>query len=213
MSNFTHKDYICNCFNRDKRYISCRVWIIVQRIFVYIVTNGTAHVMSQSLCEDYGFVCQIIKKVKQPIAKLDSMTKESWIAIAILQASLPTTTFLLQRASFIRLLRLRLLIYKIAVGKREAVAFKYRLKSILSCWCQPAPLAIPLQKNICSLIPVFAFCMHGRAGGRPSHTQLSWTLSWPTVRQQRGLNNISRFFVSYYRWPLSPIHQPCWGQC
>ena len=25
VSNFTHKDYICDCLNRDKRYISCRV--------------------------------------------------------------------------------------------------------------------------------------------------------------------------------------------
>ena len=62
VSNFTHKDYICDCLNRDKRYISCRVWIIVQRICVYIVTNGTARVVSQSSCEDYGFACQIIKK-------------------------------------------------------------------------------------------------------------------------------------------------------
>ena len=45
----------------------------------------------------------------------------------------------------IRLLRPRLLLVnKIAVGKKEAVAFKYRLKSMPSCWCQLAPLAIPL---------------------------------------------------------------------
>ena len=38
-----------------------------------------------------------------------------------------------------------LLIRKIAVGKTDAVTFQYRRKSILSCWCQPAPLAILLQ--------------------------------------------------------------------
>ena len=37
-----------------------------------------------------------------------------------------------------------LIMHKIAVGKREAVAFKYRLKCILSCWYQPALLSIPL---------------------------------------------------------------------
>ena len=130
---------------------------------VWIVTNDTFRVVSESSCNEYVFTswqteqlvsclnhraktmglhARSLKKVKWPVAKLDSTTKKSWIAIAILQASLPTTTFLLKRASFIRLLRL--LINKIAVGKREAVAFKYRLKYILSCWCQPAPLAIPL---------------------------------------------------------------------
>ena len=138
---------------------------------VWIVTNDTFRVVSESSCNEYVFTlwqteqlvsclnhraktmglrARSLKKVKRPVAKLDSTTKKSWIAIAILQASLPTTTFLLPVASFIRLLRLRLrlrlrlLIYKIAVGKREAIVFKYRLKSILSFWCQPAPLAIPL---------------------------------------------------------------------
>ena len=76
VSNFTHKDYICDCLNRDKRYISCRVWIIVQRICVYIVTNGTARVVSQSSCEDYGFACQIIKKSETTRCKVGQHDQE-----------------------------------------------------------------------------------------------------------------------------------------
>ena len=91
---------------------------------VWIVTNDTFRVVSESSCNEYVFTswqteqlvsclnhraktmglrARSLKKVKRPVAKLDSTTKKSWIAIAILQASLPTTTFLLPVASFIRL--------------------------------------------------------------------------------------------------------------
>ena len=49
--------------------------------------------------------------------------------------------------------RLLLVIHKIAVGKREAVAFKYRLNSILSHWCQPPPPGISLQLKRRSRLP------------------------------------------------------------
>lgn len=148
VSNFTHKDYICDCLNRDKRYISCRVWIIVQRICVYIVTNGTARVVSQSSCEDYGFACQIIKKSETTRCKVGQHDQEKLNCHRYITSQFAYHNFSTAGGIIRRLLprpRPRLLlIHKIAVGKREAVAFKYRLKSILSCWCQPAPLAIPL---------------------------------------------------------------------
>ena len=138
---------------------------------VWIVTNDTFRVVSESSCNEYVFTlwqteqlvsclnhraktmglrARSLKKVKRPVAKLDSTTKKSWIAIAIYYKPFAYHKFS-TAGGIIRLRlrrrlrrRLRLLINKIAVGKREAVAFKYRLKSILSCWCQPAPLAIPL---------------------------------------------------------------------
>jgi hypothetical protein len=122
----------------------------VQRICVYIVTNGTARVVSQSSCEDYGFACQIIKKSETTRCKVGQHDQEKLNCHRYITSQFAYHNFSTAGGIIIiRLLRLlRLLIYKIAVGKREAVAFKYRLKSILSCWCQPAPLAIPLQLKL-----------------------------------------------------------------
>ena len=143
------------CFARKTTscLISCRK---TTSKIVWIVTNDTFRVVSESSCNEYVFAlwqteqlvsclnqhaktmglrARSLKKVKRPVAKLDSTTKKSWIAIAILQASLPTTTFLLPVASSSGSSASS---STIAVGtsKREAIAFKYRLKSILSCVTQ-----------------------------------------------------------------------------
>ena len=144
VSNCMHEDYICDFLNRDKRYILCRVWIIVQQICVYIVTNRTAHVISESSSEDYGFACQIIEKKWNHLLQIWTARprKVELPSLYCKPVCLPQLFYCRWHHSFIRLLCL--LINNIAVGKREAVAFKYRLKSILSCWCQLAPLPIPL---------------------------------------------------------------------
>ena len=75
---------------------------------VWIVTNDTFHVMSESMCNKYVFTLweteqlmfclnhcvktmdlhgRSLKKLIQPVAQVDSTTNKSWIAINILQAS------------------------------------------------------------------------------------------------------------------------------
>ena len=107
--------------------------------------DGTARVVSQLSCEDFGFACQIIKTsetIRRKVGQRDQETVNYhyYITSQFVYRNFSTAGGIIQ----LLLLPLPRLIRKIAMCRNEAVTLKYRLKSILSCWCQPPRLAIPL---------------------------------------------------------------------
>jgi hypothetical protein len=132
-------------------------------MIIWIVTNDIFRVVSESTCSKYVFklwqteqlVLYLNHRVKTMGLRAKSLKKSETTRRKVGQHDQEklnchryiTSQFAYHNVStaggIIRLLLLHLT-HKIAVGKRKAVAFKYRLKSILNCWCQPAPLAIPL---------------------------------------------------------------------